>query len=356
MYGKPIQQHRGLTAGRRNMRIPALSGCLLATLLPSLLPAQARTLKTLFASDNTCADGGVAMFHALVVHQAGLRITALDVNCAAADSQMVTVNVWTTPGHWAGVERNAAAWTLVASGRSWTAPVDMRTTVELPDFVLPSGPWGIAVQTIGAPQACTNGTATNLLHLDAHLLLIHGATLTTQFQASGLLVQPQVWNGAFHYAVPGDGVSGPFGTGCGPVSLLPQGHPSVGQTMTFLVTADHGPGVGTTQGTFGRGGGGSTGPSCFAVLVSGFSNTFGAGQALPFDLTYLGMIGCSLLVDPLVPAALQVLSGVGNVGLQVPNDPRLIWQPLYSQAFLFLSGSNALGVAATNGCEGVIGR
>jgi hypothetical protein len=324
----------------------AVAAGLAAALSSALLPAQAQSLSTTFVSNNGGSSGWVVMFDATVsaANPLGLRVTAVDVNCSnTAAGGPVTVNVYTTPTTYLGVERNPAAWTLVSTGNGTQALRNSPTFVDIEDFVLPMGAWGIAVQTIGPGQAYTDGNSTNQSYSDANLSLSLGASLASQFLSTGLLFTPRVWNGTIYYAAVGDAVYGTFGSGCSgtngvpTLAPAPQSHPSVGQTLTLNV--GHGPTTATV-----------------AFLAFGFSKTVGAGQPLPWDLSFLGMTGCSLRVDPVAQVGVAVINGSGSFGLPIPNNTALYWIQLYSQAFVADPGANPVGFIATNGCEGVIGR
>lgn len=317
-----------------------------AALTTALLPAQAQSLSTLFTSNNGGSSGWVVMFNATVsaANPLGLRVTAVDVNCSGTANLPVTVNVWLTPNTFVGVERVPSAWTLVSTGTAVSAARNSPTFVDVEDFALPTGaPWGIGIQTIGTGQAYTDGTGTNQAYADANLSLTLGSALASQFLSTGLLFNPRVWNGSIYYAAIGDAVWGTFGTGCAgsngvpTLAAAPQNWPSVGRTFTQDI--GHRPLTPT-----------------IAFLLFGFSKSFGAGQPLPWDLTFLGMPGCALRVDPLAQVGIAVLNGSASFGLPIPNSPAYYWTQLCSQAFVADPGANQIGFIATNGCEGVIGR
>lgn len=326
------------------MPMPRLLLATLVAVLPAAgAAAQAQTLSTLFTSNNGGSSGWVVMFDATVsnLNPLGLRITGVDVNCSATAATPVTVNVYITPTTYVGVERNAAAWTLVGSGDAISAARNSPTFVDIGDFELPPGTWGLAVQTVGSGQAYTNGTGSNQSYSDQNLSLQLGAALASQFLSSGTLFSPRVWNGSIYYAAVGDDVMGVFGQGCagtnGVPTLTPSSLPAIGQTLTLDIA--NGP---TTAG--------------FAFFAMGFSKTTAFGTVpLPFDLTPLGFTGCSLLIDPAVQTGLGIVNGAGTFNLALPNNPAFVWTPLYAQALLFDQGANPANFSATNGCEGVVG-
>jgi hypothetical protein len=96
-------------------------------------------------------------------------------------------------------------------------------------------------------------------------------------------------------------------------------------------------------------------PNGLAVLGLGVSNTASGALTLPFDLTVIGMTGCTLLADPLVS---QVVSGSPPTvtwSLAVPNDPALIGFVLFGQAFPLDPAANPFGFTASNAARIKVG-
>ena len=90
-------------------------------------------------------------------------------------------------------------------------------------------------------------------------------------------------------------------------------------------------------------------PLGIALVGLGLSNTTSGALTLPFDLSILGMTGCSLLADPLVTA---VASGAGTTvpwSFGVPPNPALLGSVLFAQGFVLDPAANAFGFTATNG-------
>ena len=133
----------------------------------------------------------------------------------------------------------------------------------------------------------------------------------------------------------------PFGSGC-PGSLgvptlaaAPGSRPALG--TTFVTTAGNLP--------FG-----------IAVLEVGLSNTLTSSSLpLPLPLDTLGMIGCSLLVDPLVAFALVNAGSTANWTWTLPSNQTLFGQHFYAQAFALDPAANAFGFTASNGADGKLG-
>lgn len=98
----------------------------------------------------------------------------------------------------------------------------------------------------------------------------------------------------------------------------------------------------------------------FCLLNAGFSNAATAGGALlPFDLSIIGMAGCMLHHSSEV-IGLPTTLGAGGTPLDfsitIPNDPFLVGQHLYIQAFNLAPGVSAPPVISSNGIDLLIGN
>ena len=92
------------------------------------------------------------------------------------------------------------------------------------------------------------------------------------------------------------------------------------------------------------------------ALMLGASNTNWGSFQLPLDLTFLGMNGCFLLVSAEASDGTQANNGVATFSLAVPNNPGLLQQRFYVQAFAQDATANLLGVTATNGGAVIVVR
>ena len=131
------------------------------------------------------------------------------------------------------------------------------------------------------------------------------------------------------------------GTACGPTAQL-AGHfeyvnaPSLGNINFTLALTD------------GR-------PSAPAVLVIGTSRTTYLGAPLPIDLGFLQMPTCSLYTDVLATLSLTLdVGGGARVTLPVPSAQVFRGTRLDAQWFHLDSTANALGLAASDGAEGIV--
>ncbi|MEC9048344.1 MAG: hypothetical protein VYA51_10050 [Planctomycetota bacterium] len=96
-------------------------------------------------------------------------------------------------------------------------------------------------------------------------------------------------------------------------------------------------------------------PSGLAVLVSGYSDTFGGGVALPAQLP--NAPGCELLVSPdvLLPAT-TTAAGSASLGFAVPGNSALAGVALFHQWAVLDAGANQLGLIVTNGVNVTLGN
>jgi hypothetical protein len=81
-----------------------------------------------------------------------------------------------------------------------------------------------------------------------------------------------------------------------------------------------------------------------ALFVSSFDQLAG-----PFDLSTIGMPGCSLLVPADVVEFRAAQAGSAEWSLAIPNNPSFVGVPFRQQAFSFDLPSNPLGLVASNG-------
>lgn len=91
-----------------------------------------------------------------------------------------------------------------------------------------------------------------------------------------------------------------------------------------------------------------------AILVGASRSQWGA-VGLPLSLAPIGMPGCSLLASPDVVLAIPNPAGTATLTLSVPNEPALIGQSFYNQAFVRDPGANFVGVTVSNGGAARIG-
>lgn len=201
----------------------------------SLLPAIALAaslaaqspLSLPFNTNNGLSGTAGVFFDLNVTEPTGITITTIDVNTFATAGTVGTVEVYTTPTTYVGVETNAAAWTLGDSGGVIAAGTNVPAPVCLANggVFLAQGSYGICLRhtVVGVRYTNSAGTVTAST---AEVAFAGGksATMTTAFTSTP--ITNRIFNGNIYYnigAVPG-GTCPPFatktlfGTGCYPAT------------------------------------------------------------------------------------------------------------------------------------------
>lgn len=153
------------------------------------------SVETLFAADNGGPPGGAVYFD--LASAGPIALESIDVN-VAAPGQPITLELYLTPGGWAGRESSLSAWDLVATGTGTSVGADAPSRVTLDERVhLPAGDFGVAVVVDGAGHLYTNGTPAIRSATDGTVTLDLGAATGTPF--AGGVIADRIWNGALHY-------------------------------------------------------------------------------------------------------------------------------------------------------------
>ena len=92
------------------------------------------------------------------------------------------------------------------------------------------------------------------------------------------------------------------------------------------------------------------------LIWLGRSRTMAGPISLPFDLTPLGMTGCSLLVSTEQFFPVFNFSGATTWTLSIPRDPSLLGESFFNQALVAEASANPFGVIVSNGGQAVLGR
>lgn len=312
----------------------ALSAALVAT----PLVAQG-SLTTTFAGGNSGTTTWTNQLDITVLNPAGVTITAFDVNCentrAGGVGSPFSLDVYVTPvgGTYVGNETNAAVWTLVSTGNSVSGPLGTPTNVDVQDFVLPPGVYGMALHYQGTAMAYTNGNGSNQSYANADIQLDLGSSTTGLFGSP--VYNPRVWNGTVYYTASGAAWS-TFGSGC---------TGTVGEP-TLDAAAGSTPRLGTT---FTTEIGNLPQPGTPVLVGLGFSNAQWGPVSLPMRLDRFGATGCSLLISLDVVGSTAGAPSVASFALPIPNAPNLDGVVLYYQAFVFDVGANPIGMVLTRG-------
>jgi hypothetical protein len=178
--------------------------------------SQAASLTTLFAGGNGGSSLWTVYFDMTVVN--AMTVTSFDVNTSLAAGNAMTIDVYMTGagGTYVGNTDNAAAWTLMGSGGGNSAGTGNPSPMDVSDFSISPGTYGMAIRYIGGGPQYTNGNGSNQFYSNADLSLNLGAARSTTAGpfSGGSLFSPRVWNGTIYYdAVPEPGTLIALGAG-----------------------------------------------------------------------------------------------------------------------------------------------
>jgi hypothetical protein len=167
----------------------------------------AAMITTLFNGNNFTNPGGANYFDINVLNPNGIRINALDVNCRCFGGGQTDVKVYTRPGTAQGFEANPAGWTLSSTGMGAAAGLGNPTSMDIADFVLAQGSWGIAVDMVTtrivstfANDSSTFGSGGNQFYSNADLQLLAGSS-SNEGEFTGPTIARRVWNGTIYYDI-----------------------------------------------------------------------------------------------------------------------------------------------------------
>jgi hypothetical protein len=96
-------------------------------------------------------------------------------------------------------------------------------------------------------------------------------------------------------------------------------------------------------------------PSSLGFLFLGFSNTRWGSVPLPFDLTPLGMTGCSLLVEVPILFPFASRGGRTTLSLAISDRPDLLGFQFFDQALVIDPAANPFGATVSNGLASTLG-
>lgn len=159
-------------------------------------------VETLFDWNNGGSDGGAVYFD--VVAAQPVSISGLTSNFTDRGA-ILSVEVWTRNGTYAGNEASPAGWNLatVSDGLSVAAALNEQTSVRFNSTVnLPAGRTGVALVVQGAGHRYTNGTGSNEQHDSQDNILRIEAGSASNVPFSGSPFSPRVWNGTLCYDRP----------------------------------------------------------------------------------------------------------------------------------------------------------
>jgi hypothetical protein len=308
-------------------------GLVCPLLLLAPLAAQS-SVTTMFLAGNSLNAPGTNMFDITVLNPSGIVITSFDVNCENTRNGGIgtpfDIQVFITArgGTYLGNESNPAAWTQVSGGQGMSMVQNTPTPVNVTDFFLPAGTFGMAIYYMTSPGlgtafAYTNGTGTNQAFGNADLQLSLGCSNSLLFGPT--TYTPRVWNGTIYYEASTRAAYGTYGTGC-------TGGSSNGAPVLAPGTANPVPRIG---GPFDLQASnlGTTPDLGFLILGLQFQ-TWGPWP-LPNDLALFGLPGCNAYIPPdAILSFVHIGGGSATITLGIPNNAGLAGMVLGTQALM----------------------
>lgn len=288
-------------------------------------------LATIFTGGNGLTAAGCGnLFDIDVTNPKGIKIDAMDVSIRVAGP--IDMEVWITPGTYVGNDNLPNKWVLASTGTATGAAggPGVSATVDIDDFYLPQGKYGMyVIQNVGGIHY-TNGNGTNQAFSGGGMDLSLGTGKNVKF--TGGMFNPRIWNGAIFFAQDADAASGPIGHGC------PGSDPTLGAPkMDLSAEAQLGAALSIDVTDMNPVGG-------LGWLFVGLADPVG------FDLTPLGMTDCLLSANPIViTVGIQNIAGSASLPTGIPNTPALAGSILALQAASVDVGANSIDVSATAG-------
>jgi len=91
-------------------------------------------------------------------------------------------------------------------------------------------------------------------------------------------------------------------------------------------------------------------------MLLGSSKTSWGSVPLPYDLTPLGMPGCTAYISGDVAVGVLNIFGRASLTFFLPQDANLLGQSFFAQGFVLDPATNGLGAIVSNAAESVIGN
>ncbi len=223
--------------------------------------AQCSTLTTLVAPNNGLSGNSQVLFDLQVINPAGIQIQAIDSVPSSGAGVAFTIDFYTCPSTYIGNDLNSAVWTFRGTGQGVSNGNTVTAFVDLTDFTLPAGSYGVALNATTGGFRYTNGTGANQNYSNADLALSLGISHSAWW--GGTTNNPRVWNGTIHYCAGGPSGPMPYCTaGTSSNGCVPSIDASAQPSATFAT-----PCVITTSNVEGQ----KAGLSFYGINNSGFT-------------------------------------------------------------------------------------
>lgn len=220
-------------------RVHTLLASFALTALSMSAAAQCSSITTLVAPNNGLSGNSQVLFDMQVLNAGGVTIGSIQIVPSASAGTNFTVDFYTCPTTYSGNDTNVGAWTFQGTGQGVSNGNTVLASVDLSDFTLSPGSYGIALNSTSGGFRYTNGTGANQSYSNADLALTLGVSRSVWW--GGTLNSPRVWNGVIHYnCVPNQPVSyctaGTSTNGCAP-ALTASAQPSASAATACVLTA-----------------------------------------------------------------------------------------------------------------------
>jgi PKD repeat protein len=291
------------------------------------------SISTIFTGGNGLTGANCGnMFKVTVINPDGIKITSVDINSRLAATTATGCDVWITPKDHVG-NNTAGLWVKVATGTGVSAGGLTATNIDVTDFYLAPGAYGMWVSVHTGGIHYTTGNGPNQIYQNCDLRINAGWGICA---IGGGFNNPRVWNGGLHYAKNDIAGNGGYGYGCaGSNSAIPHlsmsAEPKLGGSGNFTVTGT--PSI----------------PAAPGFLFVGSTKQI-------IDLTVIGMPGCFLHTDTPISLGIVSLNGTATLPFTVPNSAPLVGVQVLLQAAVSDAPANVLGASASNGLSLRIGN
>jgi hypothetical protein len=179
---------------------PVLLAALAAVSFAAQSSAQCQRFETWLFSNNSGANGGQIFFDLAVTNPGGVRITKLNTNVHSLVGAPVGLDVYIVLGSYHGHENQKTAWTLISSGSGIAGGANFPSLVEIDDFTLAPGTYGVAL-VMTTPTGHRYIGSTNIppppVYSNSDLTITAGAALGTPW--TGAPFTPRMWSGVIVY-------------------------------------------------------------------------------------------------------------------------------------------------------------
>jgi hypothetical protein len=173
------------------------------TCIAAAASARADSITTLFASDNTNSVGGIVYFD--ITLSAPITVSDIAINTSTGAGASFSIDVFITAlgGSYVGNTFNSAAWTPISSGSGIAAAQDQPSNVDVTDFTLQAGTYGMGIRynNVNIKYTGRNNTAPPTVFSNANVTINCGTSQSVPWVTTPLPPTARVWNGTITYTL-----------------------------------------------------------------------------------------------------------------------------------------------------------